>query len=235
MVWFGRHAVVDTHRYLGLGLMVVAGLAGFAFPDRTGPSSLGAVLGAVALLLTGGVLWLDARNFGFRPNLYLALVSATAAGYFLARDIRLESWELVPPGLGVIACGIRLRMEKGFRVDHWVRQLIIATGLGLVMGWAAVFTVTGDLFWLVALLVEGALTVGAGIVLRSRVLLAGGGIAVALVSLRALLTVAQAGYLFVAFGVVALVLLAVATALALSRDRALAGARDVREQLAHWD
>lgn len=37
-------------------------------------------------------------------------------------------------------------------------------------------------------------TPGAGIVLRSRVLLAGGGIALALVSLRALLTVAQAGF-----------------------------------------
>jgi hypothetical protein len=235
LVWVGRHEVVDTHRYLGLGMLVVAGLAGFAFPDRTGPASLGAVLAAVALLVTGVVLWLDGRTFGFRPNFYLALVSATAAGYFLARDVSLESWELVPPGLGAIACGIRLRQEQAFRVDHWIRQLIVATGLGLVMGWAAVFTVTGDLFWLVALLIEGALTVGAGIVLRSRVLLAGGGIAVALVSLRALLTVAQAGYLFAAFGVVALVLLAVATVLALSRDRALAGARDMREQLAQWD
>jgi hypothetical protein len=34
---------------------------------------------------------------------------------------------------------------------------------------------------------------------------------------------------------VALVLLAVATVLALSRERTLAGARGMREQLAHWD
>jgi hypothetical protein len=235
LTWIGRHAVVDMHRYVGLGLLAVAGLAGFAFPDRTGPSSLGAALAALALLITGGVLWMDARTFGFRPNRYLALVSASAAGYFVARDVSLASWELVPPGLGVIACGIRLRSEKGFRVDHWVRQLIVGTGLGLVMGWAAVFTVTGDFWWLVALLIEGTLAVGAGIVLRSRVLLGGGGIALALVSLRALLSIAQAGYLFAAFGAVALVLLAVATALALSRDRALAGARGVREQLAQWD
>jgi hypothetical protein len=235
LAWLGRHPVVDMHRYLGLGLLVVASLAGFAFPGRTGPSSLGAVLAAVALLVTGAVLWLDARTFGFRPNMYLALVCASAAGYFVMRDVRLESWELIPPGLGVIACGIRLRSERGFNVDHWARQLIVATGLGFVMGWAAVFTVTGDLFWLVALLVEGALAVGAGIVLRSRILLAGGGMAVALVSLRALLTVAQAGYLFAAFGVVALVLLALATGLALSRERALAGARGMREQLAQWD
>ncbi|HEY8951673.1 MAG TPA: hypothetical protein VIP78_03830 [Candidatus Dormibacteraeota bacterium] len=233
--WLGRHAVVDMHRYLGLGLLVVASLAGFAFPDRTGPTSSGAELGALALLITGGVFWFDSITFGFRPNHYLALVSATAAGYFVARYLNLESWALVPPGLGVIACGITLRKEMAFHLDHAYRQLIVGIGLALVMGWAAVLTVTGDPWWLVALLVEGALTVGAGIVLRSRVLLAGGGIALALVSLRALLTVAQAGYLFAAFGAVALLLLAVATVLALSRDRTLAGARGVREQLALWD
>ena len=233
--WLGKHAVVDMHRYLGLGLLVVASLAGFAFPDRTGPASAGSELAAIALLITGGVLWLDATAYGFLPNYYLALVSATAAGYFVARYVGFESWELVPPGIGVIACGIRLRHEEGFHVDPVYRQLIVGTGLALVMGWAAVFTVTGDPLWLVALLIEGALTVGAGIVLRSRVLLAGGGIALALVSLRALLTVAQAGYLFAAFGAVALVLLAVATVIALSRERTLAGARGMREQLAHWD
>ncbi len=231
----GRHPVVDMHRYFGLGLLAVAALAGFAFPGRTGPSSQGAVLAAVALLITGGVLWFDAQTFGFKPNWYVALISATAAGYFVARDIRLESWELVGPGAGFIACGILLRQEIAFNVNPHLRQLAVAVGLGLVMGWAAVFTVTGDLFWLVALLIEGALTVGAGIVLRSRVLLAGGGGALALVSLRALLSVAQAGYLFAAFGAVALVLLAVATAIALGRGRSLAGARGMREQLATWD
>ena len=107
-------------------------------------------------------------------------------------------------------------------------------GLGLVKGWAAVFTVSGDLPWLVALLIEGAITVGAGIVLRGRVLLIGGGAALALVSLRALLTLAQSGLLFAAFGSVALVLIAVATALALFRERSLTGARGIREQLAQW-
>jgi hypothetical protein len=233
--FLGRHGVIDMHRYLGLGLLTVAGLAGFAFPDKTGPFSEGATLAALALLITGGVFWLDARTFGFRPTVYLALVSAATAGYFVARGVRLESWKLVPPGLGLIACGIWLRQEKAFNVGPPVRQLLVGVGLGLVMGWAAVFTVSGDLFWLVALLIEGAITVGAGIVLRSRVLLAGGGAALALVSLRALLSVAQAGYLFAAFGAVALVLLAVATAIALSRGRSFAGARGMREQLATWD
>jgi hypothetical protein len=235
MTFLGRHAVIDMHRYLGLGLLTVAGVAGFAFPDKTGPASEGATLAALALLITGGVFWLDAQRFGFRPNLYLALVSASTAGYFVARGVRLESWELVPPGFGLIACGIRLRQEKGFHVGPLPRQLLVGVGLAAVMGWAAVFTITGDLFWLVALLIEGAITVGAGIVLRSRVLLAGGGAALALVSLRALLSVAQAGYLFAAFGAVALVLLAVATAIALSRGRSFAGARGMREQLATWD
>lgn len=86
-----------------------------------------------------------------------------------------------------------------------------------------------------ALEIEGAITVGAGIVLRSRVLLAGGGAAMAVVSLRALLTVAQAGYLFAAFAAVALVLLVVATALALGRDRYRVGAQGMREEFAQWD
>jgi len=235
LTFLGRHAVVDMHRYVGLGLLSVAALAGFAFPDKTGPSSEGAALAALALLITGAVFWLDARTFGFRPNVYLALVSACTAGYFVARGVGLESWKLVPPGLGLIACGIWLRQEKGFNVGPQVRQLIVGVGLGLVMGWAAVFTVSGDLFWLVGLLIEGAITVGAGIALRSRVLLAGGGAALALVSLRALLSVAQAGYLFAAFGAVALVLLAVATAIALGRGRSIAGTRGMREQLATWD
>ena len=47
--------------------------------------------------------------------------------------------------------------------------------------------------------------------------------------------VAQAGYLFAAFGAVALVLLAVATAIALSRGRSFAGTRGIRDQLATWD
>jgi hypothetical protein len=235
LTFLGRHAVIEMHRYLGLGLLTVAGLAGFAFPDKTGPASEGATLAALALLITGGVFWFDAQTFGFRPNLYLALVSASTAGYFVARGVGWESWKLVPVGLGLIACGIRLRQETGFHVGPQPRQLLVGVGLGLVMGWAAVFTVSGDLYWLVALLIEGAITVGAGIVLRSRVLLGGGGAALALVSLRALLSVAQAGYLFAAFGAVALVLLAVATAIAFSRGRSFAGARGMREQLATWD
>jgi len=234
-LWLGHERMVDMHRYLGLGLLGVAGAAGFFFPDRTGSHSLGAVLAAAGLLVTGGVLWLDAQTYTYRPNVYLAIIAATTAGYFVARDVGLPSWQLVPPGLGLVACGIRLRSEQEFNVDIHIRQLIVAFGLGLVMGWAGVLTVSGDLYWLVVLLIEGAITVGAGIVLRSRVLLAGGGAAMAVVSLRALLSVAQAGYLFAAFAAVAVVLLVVATALALGRDRYRIGAQGMREEFAHWD
>jgi len=233
--WLGAHPVVDMQRYLGLGLLVAAAIAGFAFPDRTGRASLGGALAGVALLVTGGILWLDARTFGFRPNLYLGVVSGFAAGYFVARELGLDSWELVPIGIGVVACGIALRQERGLEVERSLRQLIVGVGLSVIMGWAAVHTLKGEVPWLVALLIEGALTVAVGIVLRSRVLLAGGGAAIALVSLRALLLVAERGYLYVAFAVVALVLLAGAMALALGRDRYIVGAREAREQLADWD
>src|SRR5207237_655394 len=83
--------------------LAVSAAAGFNFPDRTGTGSLGAVLATVALLLTGGVLWLDARDYGFRPNLYAAIVFACSAGFFVARYMNLESWELVGPGAGFAA------------------------------------------------------------------------------------------------------------------------------------
>jgi hypothetical protein len=235
LVWVGRHPVVDMHRYLGLGLLVVSAIAGFAFPDRTGAGSLGSVLAAVALLLTGLVLWLDSREFQFRPNHYAAIVAACSAGFFVARNVTLMSWELLGPGVGLIATGLLLRGDQEFKVNVWARRLLVGAGLALAMGWAAVLTVEGDVWWLVALLVEGAVTVAAGISLRSRVLLAGGGAALALASLRALLLIAQAGYLFVAFGAVALVLIGVATALALGRERYMSGTRGVRAQLATWD
>lgn len=233
--WLGRHAVVDMHRYLGLGLLIVSAVAGFNFPDRTGQGSLGAALATLALLITGGILWLDAREYGFRPAFYLAIVGACSAGFFVARFINFRSWELVGPGIGLVAAGVTLRGEQTFKVDVWIRRLLVAGGIGLAMGWAAVLTVEGDVWWLVALLIEGALTIGAGIALRSRSLLAGGGAALALASLRALLLIAQAGYLFIAFGAVALVLIGVATALALGRERYLSGTRGVREELATWD
>ena len=231
----GRHAVVDMHRYLGLGLLIVSAIAGFNFPDRTGPGSLGAPLATLALLITGGVLWLDAREYGFRLAFYVAVVAACSAGFFVARFINFQSWELVGPGIGLVAAGVTLRGEQAFNIDVWIRRLLVAGGLVLAMGWAAVLTVEGEVWWLVALLIEGALTIGAGIALRSRVLLAGGGAALALASLRALLLIAQAGYLFVAFGAVALVLIGVATALAVGRERYRSGTRGVREQLATWD
>ena len=238
--WFtsrplGRAPIVDMHRYLGLGLLGAASLAGFFFPDKTGAHSLGAVLATVGLLVTGGVLRLDATTFGFRPNVYIALVAAATAGYFVAREVSLTSWQLVPPGVGLVTAGLCLRGDTAFPVARWIRRSIVIVGISLAMGWAAVFTTSGDLYWLVVLLVEGVITVGVGIVFRSQVGLAGGGAAIALVSARALLSVAQAGYLFIAFAAVALVLIVVATVLALGRDRYASTTHGVLEQIALWD
>jgi len=233
--WIGRSGIVEMHRYVGLGLLGAAGIAGFGFPDRTGAASLGAVLATIAFVATGVALFFDARIYDWRPNVYVAIVTAATAAFFAARFVNLGSWELVGPGLGLITAGIALRRERAFHIDVWLRRLAVAAGLGLVFGWAAALAITGDIWWLVALLIEGALALGAGVALRSRVLLGGGGGAIALASLRALLLIAQAGYLFIAFGAVALVLLIVATALALGRERYLGSARDMREQLATWD
>ncbi len=233
--WLGRHPVVDMHRYLGAGMLVASAASGFFFPQNTGALSLGAGLATFALLITGAVLWLDGETYGFRPDRYAAIVAACSALYFVARFVRLDSWELVGPGVGFIACGIILRNDARLPTDAWVRRLLVAGGLALAMGWAGTLTVEGDVWWLIVLLIEGAVAVAAGLSVRSQTLLAGGGIAIAFASLRAMLLIAQAGYLFVAFAIVALVLLSVATALALGRERYLSSSSRLREQLSHWD
>jgi len=163
------------------------------------------------------------------------VLALSASGCFLARELGLDSWEFAPPGLAVIGCAVRLRTEHRFSVDATLRQAAAAVGMVMVMGWAATETLTGSGAWLVVLMLEGVLAVGAGIALRSRVLLVGGGVAVATVSLRALVTVAEAGYLFVAFGAVALTLLVAAAGLALGRERFGPSAGGLREQLSHWE
>jgi hypothetical protein len=55
------------------------------------------------------------------------------------------------------------------------------------------------------------------------------------VDLNLRLLIAQAGYLFIAFAAVALVLLVLATALALGRERYLTRAQRVGAQVSHWD
>jgi len=231
----GRHPLVDMHRYLGAGMLVASAASGFFFPQSTGPYSLGAALATFALLVTSAVLWLDAQTYGFRPNRYAAIVAACSAVFFVARFVNLTSWELVGPGAGFIACGILLRSDTKLPADVWLRRLLVAGGLALAMGWAATLTFEGDVGWLIVLLIEGALAVAVAVTLRSQAMLAGGGIAIALASLRAMLLIAQAGYLFVAFAIVALVLLSVATALALGRERYLSSSSRLREQLSHWD
>jgi hypothetical protein len=230
-----RHSLVTMHRILGLSLLIVAALAGFAFPDRTGAHSLGGGLALVALLITAVVLWADAELYGRPQNLYLAVLAASAAGCFVTRELGLNAWELAAPGGAIMGCAVRLRTERRFRVDATVRQAAAAVGMVMVMGWATAETLTGSGAWLVVLLVEGVLAIGAGITLRSRVLLVGGAAALALVSLRALVTVAEAGYLFVAFGAVALTLLVAAAGLALGRERFGPSAGGLREQLSHWE
>ena len=159
-----------------------------------------------------------------------ALSNITAAPRFTIMSAVPASW-----GIGLVIAGIALRQDPLLSVDPWLRRLGVGLGLGLAMGWAATLTVEGNVWWLVALLVEGALAVAASVILRSRTLVAGGGLAFALASLRAMLLIAQAGYLFAAFAAVALVLLAAATALALGRQRYAAGGGRVREQFSQWD
>ena len=117
-----------------------------------------------------------------------------------------------------------------------IPQLAVGGGALLILGvtaWQAVV----DTGWTNAVLLvfEGAAALVAGIGFRSRVLVLAGGAALGVAALKSLFVLVQNGYLFVAFGAVALALLGLGAALALFRDRLQEARSSITEQWGEWN
>lgn len=129
---------------------------------------------------------------------------------------------MAAPGLTLIAIGLRIPHDRRLLVDHSVAQVLTALGIAFLLGTTA-FEALTDQGWAhtAFLAAEGAAALLAGIGFRSRVLVVAGGAAVGVAALRALFVLIQSHLLFVAFGAVALLLLALGAAMALLRDQVL--------------
>ncbi len=215
-------AGIAAHRFLGLGGTAAAALSGFALPGDTGPGSAGALLATAGLLVLAGLLAFDGRRRRLPLLDYAAVVVASLATFFVARylDAQNPQWYVAAPGLALVACGLRLPHDARLGETGPRVQAPTAIGAALLLGTTAVqaFTDTGWVYTAV-LVVEGVTALVAGIATRSRVLVVAGAAAVGGGGLRALFVLVQQGLLFVAFGAVALLLLALGAALAMLRDR----------------
>jgi hypothetical protein len=171
------------------------------------------------------MLAVDARLHKMPAFDYLAALTASVGSYWIARYAGADNpqWYVAAPGLALVACGLSLLVDRRFTAPQAsTANALIAFGAGGLLGTTAVQTLDPALsvsLYTGILLVESIAALLVGIATRSRVLVLAGGAGAALASLRALVILIQEVPLFIVFGLVAIVLLGGAAALAVLRAR----------------
>jgi hypothetical protein len=227
--WRKVPALALTHRLLGLaglGLVVAVDLAVPDLYARHGSGDLAAVVAALAL---AGVLAVDARLHALPLADYGAAAAAGLAPIWLAgwAGATDSIWYAVGPGLALVGAGLGMPYDRRLRRRPLLDRSLVAAGAAVLLGPEAFQAAQPDAVagpHLVRLLVGGVAALVVGITVRSRVLVVGGSLAVALAALRALFMVLETVQPYILFGAIALILLAGAAVLAGLRDR-VGGAR----------
>lgn len=213
------------HRYSGISLMAITTVACFLFPDFASAGNAGAFSSLAATWALALMLAIDARAQATPAFDYLALIVASLGSYWIAHYIGASNpqWYLAPPGLALLVAGVMLLSDRRFKTPtQQTANLLIGVGATALLGTTAVQTFDPNLSFSLytgVLLCESIAGVLVGIALRSRGLVLAGSAGIALASLRALLILIQEVPLFIVFGLVAILLLAGAAALAVLRAR----------------
>ncbi len=232
LLWTGttRTAWRNMHRYSALALMAVTALACFGVSDFAtigNPDAFAALAATWALAL---MLAVDARVGAIPAFDYAALITASVGSYWIAHDLGASNpqWYVAAPGLALVAGGILLQADRRFRMPlPSIANAMIGVGATALLGITAFQTIDPTLstsLYTGILLLEAIAALLVGIATRSRALVLAGAAGAALASLRALVMLIQEMPLFIVFGLVAIVLLGGAAALAVLRAR-LADAR----------
>ena len=220
-----REGWKGMHRYSGLALMGLTALAGFAVPNfsTTGNPAAFAALAAIwALALMFAV---DARISATPAFDYAALITASLGSYWIARYLGADNvqWYVIAPGLALVAGGIMLHADRRFKTPlPSLANALIGIGSAGLLGTTTFQTLdatTSASLYTGLLLCESVAALLVGIATRSRALVLAGAAGAALASLRALVILIQQVPLFIVFGLVAIVLLGGAAALAVLRAR----------------
>jgi hypothetical protein len=179
--------------------MACTAVACFAFPDfsATGNSAAFAALAAAWALAL--MLAVDARLHSMPAFDYVAVITASIGTYWIARYLGADNpqWYVAAPGLALVGCGLMLQVDRRFETPpSSAANTAIAFGAAALLGTTAVQTL------------DSTLSVGLyiGILLVE--------------SIAALLVILiQEVPLFIVFGLVAILLLGGAAALAVLRAR----------------
>jgi hypothetical protein len=224
-----------VHRYLAqacLGLAAVASVFSAVSPATIALCSVAAI----------AVFGLDVWLRRVAPSEYLAVLAASLLAVAMARQLNLTDllYQVVVPGVALIGAGGRASTDERLPERILLARLATAAGCLLVFGTTAVLA--GDAraasdarsthtAWLT---VEAAAGMVAALGLRSRTLAIASAIALGWAALMAVSLLAAVLPLSLIFGVVAVVLILVATGLALLRGSLGPASDSARTAWSSW-
>ena len=227
LAWRGteRQAWRGMHRFSGMALTALTALACLAVTDFSTTGNLAAFAALAPLWALALMFAVDAPLSATPAFDYAALITASLGSYWIARYFGADNvqWYVVAPGLALVVAGIMLHADRRFKTPlPSIANAWIGIGSAGLLGTTAFQTLDPTMsasLYTGLLLCEsiGALLVG--ISTRSRALVLAGAAGAALASLRALVILIQQVPLFIVFGLVAILLLGGAAALAVLRAR----------------
>jgi hypothetical protein len=230
----------DAHRHAGLGIAAVTALSCFAVPDFFHAGDIGAVSALVALWGAAAMTALDGRAFGLAVTDYAAALLVAAGAFWISSYAGVEnpqSWA-APIGTTLVAAGVAMPRDPRMARYQDNARLVLGLGLALLLGITTIQMLDEDRLagnYVVVMLMESVAAIVAGIAFRSRVLVLGGSAGAALGALRALLIVSHLLPLYVVFGGVALLLLAISAVLAAMREQVTAVRSDMSHAWGAWE
>jgi hypothetical protein len=220
-----RGAWKGMHRSSGLALMALTALACLTVPDFSATGNPAAFAALAATLSLALMFAVDARVSATPVFDYVALITGSLGSYWIARELGADNaqWYIVAPGLALVAGGILLHTDRRFKTPlPSMANALIGIGSAGLLGTTAfqtLDTTPAVSLYTGLLLCEAIAALLVGIATRSRALVVAGAASAALASLRALVILIEAVPLFIVFGLVAIVLLGGAAALAVLRAR----------------
>jgi hypothetical protein len=208
-----------------MALMALTALACFQFLDFSATGNPAAFAALAAIWALALMFAVDARVSAMPALDYVALMTASLGSYWIARYLGADNlqWYVAFPGVALVASGVMLHADRRFKTPQpSIANAVIAIGSAGLLGTTAFQTLdptTSASLYTGLLLCESIAALLLGIATRSRALVLAGAAGAALASLRALVILIQAVPLFIVFGLVAIVLLGGAAALAVLRAR----------------
>jgi hypothetical protein len=235
---WGKSDLARTHRYSALAIVGLTAVSSFTVPDFWQKSSLGSVASLAPLIGTAALMLLDGRLYN-RPLLdYVAPVTASLGGFWIARYLGIDNIQanVALPGAVLIAAGLIAPQDARRPASLIVCRAAIVAGAVALMGVSVFQSITDNAAaaYITLLVVETVVALLVGIGMRSRTLVLAGSGGLAVGALRALFLILASVQVYVVFGVIAILLLVIAGVLAATRDRMATARSAVARSWEEW-